>query len=270
MVTAGAAAVGVGRVWHRRNQPTVHEFDYRVNQIWIDPDRPGDLFDQHRLWSTRSPRPVRFKREDYYDSTTAAIGPAIRAKLAEPLGRTPTGPVRMLTQPRTWGWLFNPITVYLVWDQDRDLDADGDPVGAVLEVTNTPWNERTHYPLALAPTGDGKQLESTFEKQMHVSPFLDLDYRYHFTVSETEEPDQPGQQLGRSVTIGVDVVGPGDDAIVETRLQVHLAPASPSNLRSVLYRHPLSTHRVSLGIHWQAARLAAKRVPFIPHPGKRT
>ncbi|MFW2383170.1 MAG: DUF1365 family protein, partial [Acidimicrobiales bacterium] len=41
-------------------------------------------------------------------------------------------------------------------------------------------------------------------------------------------------------------------------------------LTKTLTRGALSTRMVSLGIHLQAAVLAAKRVPVVPHPRKRS
>ena len=52
------------------------------------------------------------------------------------------GPVAVLTQLRTWGWLFNPITTYYCFDPTgSSVETD------VVEVTNTPWHERTAYVL---------------------------------------------------------------------------------------------------------------------------
>jgi DUF1365 family protein len=41
---------------------------------------------------------------------------------------------------------------------------------------------------------------------------------------------------------------------------------TPRAAVDVLARHPLQTIRVSLGIHTQALRLLAKRVPLVSHP----
>ena len=173
----------------------------------------------------------------------------------------------MLTQPRTWGWLFNPITVYLIWDEGDELDNHGTaPVGAVLEVTNTPWKERTHYPLALSNGTDGHR--SSFDKQLHVSPFLDLDYLYDLAV--WQEP-ATGHGRGREVIVALKVRrSAAEQPVVETELRVLLEPPSPSSLGAVLRRNPFPTHRVSFGIHWQAAKLARKRVPFVSHPRKQS
>ena len=289
-----------GTVVHHRRAPTDHRFTYPTNQIWLDPDDPDALFSHHPLWSSTRPAPIRFRRRDYLDGGSDPIGPSLRRLIEPELGWTPTGPIRMLTQPRTWGWLFNPITVYLLWDSDVGSGAQA-PVAAVLEVTNTPWKERHRYAVPL--TDDAGTLTATFDKSLHVSPFLDEHYSYVLRLSETMIGERP------RLMIDLDVVdnrihgptpgglhreapparghsidhqeqrhdGPSDPIdelmpatpTLTTRLVVDRNPADRSTMTRALTRNPLPTHRVSLGIHGQALRLWRKRVPFVPHPDRR-
>ena len=53
-------------------------------------------------------------------------------------------------------------------------------------------------------------------------------------------------------------------------MQVARCEPTRSALTNALRTNPFPTHRVSLGIHAEAARLWLKRVPFVPHPAKRT
>lgn len=304
-MTPGEPAVCFGTVVHHRRAPAEHRFTYPVNQIWLDPDDPGALFDRHRLWSSTRPAPVRFRRRDYLDSGSQPIGPALRRSVEPALGRIPAGPIRMLTQARTWGWLFNPITVFLLWADDG-LGPPPAPAAAVLEVTNTPWKERHRYPVALADHGG--TLTATFDKSLHVSPFLDEDYRYVLRLRESYEADRSDGPPPR-LTVELDVVDdrihrpppngtnskttsdavddhgfeqeappdepadlsnpPSGGPILTTRLVVDRHPATRSTMTRALFRNPLPTHRVSLGIHAQALRLWRKGVPFVAHPERR-
>ena len=249
----GGPAVCDGTVFHRRSTPAQHEFRNRVSYVWLDPDDPESLTGTHPLWSATRIAPARFRRSDYGASPTGSLADAARDELAPVLGGRPDGPVRMLTQVRRGGWLFNPITVYVAWGPD-----DGDPVGAVLEVTNTPWKERHRYPVALVR--DGAWLRSDVRKELHVSPFLDEAHRYDLRLRGGD---------GR-LHLRLDVIPDGaEHAILETGLSVERAPADRRTLTAALLRRAGSTHRVSLGIHWQALRLWLKRVPFVPHPAKR-
>lgn len=253
----GPAAVCAGRVFHRRHRPAVHQFVSRVHYVWLDPDHPEELCRPHPLWSERRMAVARFRSADYGDGSGLTLSQQVRAALTPVLSERPTGPIRMLTQIRRWGWLFNPITTYVVWNHQ-------DPVAAVLEVTNTPWNERTVYPIALTADGDrgACRFVGSARKTMHVSPFLDEDYDYAISLAFPT----PGR-----VELSIDALptgaGPGQP-IVSTHLAVRRQPVTRRVLTRALLS-PAPTHRVSFGIHWHALRLALKRVPFVPHPKRR-
>jgi DUF1365 family protein len=256
-VIPGPAALCEGTIVHRRLVPEPHQFIYPLSQVWIDPDHPEQLCDLHPAWSHRRPAPARFRRADYGDRSGGSLVEAARDDLGAVLGRAPLGPVRMLSQIRRWGWLFNPITFYFVWDQPGGSSAVAQhPVGAVLEVTNTPWKERTRYPLILH-SSDGR-LTAEFDKTMHVSPFLAMDHRYRLAVQDRDDV----------VAVDIDVVDPENQVVVHTGLRLRRRDATRRLLGASLRSQPLSTQRVSAGIHHQAARLWAKRVPVIAHPTK--
>jgi DUF1365 family protein len=153
----------------------------------------------------------------------------------------------MLTQFRRWGWLFNPITVYIAWDFGHD-----DPVALVLEVTNTPWKERHQYVAALSEDGTAR-----IPKVMHVSPFLDERYDYLVRLSGDDS----------SIALAIEVVRPGgSDPVLTTNLSLDRRPPSRHALGRALWHPGLPTHRVSFGIHRQAAKLWRRGVRVVPHP----
>ncbi len=244
-----------GTVLHRRLLPAEHSFRYPLSYVWLDPDEPNTLCSHHPLWSASRPAPARFRRGDYGTSPTGSLSDGVRDELAQVLGRRPAGEVRVLTQIRRWGWLFNPITVFVAWDADPDM-----PVGAVLEVTNTPWKERHRYAITLGmPDPDG-WMTATAEKRLHVSPFLDESFRYDVRL----------RGRGDRIEFELDVV-PDDSAqpTVVTAVSVERRAATRATLGAALRRNPVPTHRLSLGIHAQAFRLWRKQVPFVVHPAKR-
>jgi predicted NAD/FAD-binding protein/DUF1365 family protein len=258
VVTPGEAAICDGTVVHRRLHPAEHEFRSPVSYAWIDPDRPDDLCAAHPFWSAHRPAPARFRRRDYGLAPTGSLADAARDDLGAVLGRRPTGPVRMLTQIRRWGWLFNPITVYVVWDEAVDGDVARDPLGVVLEVTNTPWKERLRYPVRL--DRHDEWLTGSTDKVLHVSPFLDEEHRYDIRLRSD----------GDELEFGIAVTPHGaEHPILLTGLTVRRSAPTRTALTASMTTRVASTHRVSLGIHWQALRLWLKRVPFVPHPSKR-
>lgn len=255
-MTPGQAAICEGTVFHRRLAPVRHEFSYPVSYVWLDPDAPEDLCCHHPLWSSTRPAPARFRRADYGDGSPGSLADQVRNDLETAVGHRPEGPVRMLTQIRRWGWLFNPITVFLAWDSEA-----GPPVGAVLEVTNTPWKERHRYPVALAKRTDG--FTARMPKALHVSPFLDEAFEYELTIRH-EEGTPPVLDLA------IDVVPHGGGRpVLATGVRLAALPAERRVMTRTLATRFAPTQRVSARIHIQAARLWAKGVPFVAHPRKR-
>lgn len=250
----GGPAVCPGTVWHRREVPIVHEFRQPVRYAWFDPDRPGDLTGHHPLWSHRMPAPVRFRRRDYGSAGDGSLAEQARDAAAAVLPDRPDGPVRMLTQLRRWGWLFNPITVYVVW-----ADAEADPAAIVLEVTNTPWKQRHHYAAPLSRDDERGRFVARFPKMLHVSPFLDEDYDYVVELVER----------GLTTELSIDVVAAGGTTHLSTAVAVERQPATRATLGRSLWSAPLATHRVSFGIHRQASRLWRRGLTVVAHPRKR-
>jgi uncharacterized protein len=263
-VIPGVASVCTGEVFHRRTAPISHAFRQRVGYVWLDPDLPDDLCRHHRLWSANRPAVARFRRADYGNGSTEPLGSQAKDDLESVLGWRPRGEVRMLTQVRRWGWLFNPITLFVLWDLDPNT-----PIGAVLEVTNTPWKERHRYVLRLEarPHGLARTFVAAVPKVLHVSPFLGERFDYRIALTGAVDSDR---MFNESVDLSIDVVPAGSALpILTTHLQVDCRPASKRSLGRAL-RGPLApTHRVSAGIHIQAARLWLKRVPFVAHPSRR-
>jgi DUF1365 family protein len=267
------SAVYEGVVTHRRFAPRAHEFRYRIAMPYLDLDEIDEICSGHPLWSARRPNAVWFRRADFLAGTVdpeepnppdagASLGNAVR-DLVETRGRArPTGPIAMLAHLRTWGWLFNPVTVYFC------LDADGTQVDAlVAEVTNTPWHERHAYVLgpipcpASDPHCDPTRLQYRFPKALHVSPFMGMDQEYVL------ECDPPGRRPGDRLVVRLASIESGQK-VFEAMLVLRRREATRRELGRVLWSYPLMTLRVSTAIRRQAFRLWRKGVPFHPHPSR--
>ena len=152
-----ASALYEGWVRHRRHEPVEHEFRYRLYMAYLDLAELPEVLDRVPLWSARRPAPAWFRRSDYLDVDH-------------------DGPVRLLAEVRTFGHLFNPVSLYYCFDPR------GERVERVLaEVTNTPWGERHTYTL--------DAMDATIGKAFHVSPFLGMDSEYRIRMTT------PGEQL---------------------------------------------------------------------------
>lgn len=240
------SALYTGLVDHTRRRPRVHALRYRIFMLLLDLDALPSLFAQLRLL-----RPGRFglmslRVADYGDRSGAPLKGQIEARLAA-AGIVAGGPIRLLTMPRILGHGFNPLSVYFCHRPDESLAA------ILYEVSNT-FGERHNYLIA-APADPGGPVRQTAAKAFYVSPFMDLDLTYAFTVTP------PGERCAIAITVS-DSDGPMLTASFAGRRQ----PLSDATLLRAWLAHPLLSLKVVAGIHWEALKIWRKGVGFRRRP----
>lgn len=247
-----ASCVYEGQVTHRRFAPIEHGFAYRHFMLYLDLDELPEALDGHPLWSARRPALAWFRRADYHGDPEAPLAEAVRDTVAQHTGQRPSGPVRLLTNVRSFGHCFNPVSFYYCFDAP-----DERPRAIMAEVTNTPWGERHAYVMDCPPDQDGPVLAQEFAKLLHVSPFMGMDHRYEWRLTP------PGEHL--SVEIASHRAGA---RAFEARLSLRRRELSRAALTRMLVRYPATTLRVLGRIYGQAVRLKLKRAPYFRHPGQ--
>jgi DUF1365 family protein len=243
-----ASAIYRGTVRHRRATPVEHAFRYRVFMMYLDLDELPGLFDGRWLWSARGPAPAWFRRADHLGDPAEPLADSVRRLVLERTGLALTGPVRLLTHLRYWGYVQNPVSFYYCFD------AAGVTVEAVVaEVTNTPWGERHAYVLTDGPAGSAGR--SRFRKALHVSPFMPMGQEYRWRI------EAPAERLDihmQSVEAG--------ERVFDATLRLDRVPLTGPALAKALFLFPWMTATVVFGIYWQACRLWWKGVPFHSNP----
>lgn len=245
------SALLTGQVTHTRLTPKRRHFAYKLCLFDLDLAELPHVFDHTRLASLERANWIAFRRRDYLGNPDVPLDVAVRDRVEAELGFRPDGRVRLVTQLRTLGYVFNPVSFYLC------ADAAGRLVAIVAEIHNTPWRERFSYVLdARALTGPTYTFR--FGKQFHVSPFWDMEqeYEWRFTVGPASlGVHMTNHQAGRAVF----------HAGFEGRAQ----PLAQVAFARTLLRYPLQPLRMHIAIYWHAALLFLKRTPFFTHPKKR-
>lgn len=248
------SAIYVGRVRHRRRAPA-RLFTFPLFMVYLDLSEIDRVLSMTALWGRSRLCPARFHRADYLGPSDVPLDEAVRRRVEAHLGRRPTGPVRMLTHLRYFGYVFNPVTFYYCFDDSERVSA------IVAEITNTPWGERHAYVLDAQrlPRGPARRpMRWRFGKDFHVSPFLPLDLEYDWTLTA------PAESL--VVHMNVRDHRPVSQRVFGATLRLERRPITPGRLRAILVRYPLMTAQVILKIYAEALLLWLRGARVHPHP----
>ena len=247
------SSIFVGQVSHSRKSPLEHAFDYRVFMAYLDLDELDDVFRNRWFWSTRRPALARFRREDHLGDPKRPLVDCVRDLVENETGTRPGGPVRLLTNLAYFGYCINPISIYYCFDPAGEV-----VTAIVADVTNTPWGERHCYVLAdPMNTGDSLTHRYHIKKELHVSPFMQMDVEYDWLLTA------PADNLVVRINNRTD-----NQKFFNATLVLKRKEITGGALASVLLQYPLMTAKVAFGIYWQAFRLWLKGCPVHTHPDK--
>jgi uncharacterized protein len=240
-----ASCIYEGTIRHRRREPR-KQFEHPIALFYLDLDELPKLLGG-RLVRQR-PGLLRFRRRDYLGPDRTPLADAVRDTVHAETGRRPEGPIRLLTQLRSFGHCFNPVSFYYCLD-----GAGEDSVDAVVaEVTNTPWGERHAYVLDQSGAG---VVAGSFPKRLHVSPFMGMDHVYEARAS------RPG------ATLSVHIASRrGEQTAFDATLALRRRELTRSAVARLGVRYPVAAARTVALIYCHAIGLKLAGARVHPHP----
>ena len=238
-----------GEVMHRRRRPVGNAFSYPAFCLALPLSQIGEL---GRLGMAHNRGAlVSFFDRDHGERDGAPLEAWLRCLLAAE-SIVADGEIVLYAFPRMLGYVFNPVSFWLCHDRAGGVRA------VLCEVCNT-FGERHNYLLAHRdgrPLASGETVEC--RKAFHVSPFCEIKggYRFRFNFGSERWLARIDYYDGEQE----------DGALLETSISGTATPLSRAAVRGLLWRYRWFTLGVIARIHWQAVKLWAKRVPYIPKP----
>ena len=232
-----------GHVIHKRFWPKKHFFKYKVFSLLIDLSELRQLENELTLFSYNKFNVLSFYDVDHGPRDGSSLVDWVKENMTKNNISTDKINIKLFCYPRIWGYVFNPLSVFFVYDKNSNL------VSILYEVKNT-FNEQHTYIFKLQKTE--KLIEHSCRKKFHVSPFIEMNCTYYFKIAK------PGEKI--SVYI--------DQYDNENKLLVALQEGikvilNNKNLIKVFFSHPMMSFKIILAIHFEAFKLWIKGIRFV-------
>lgn len=231
------------RVAHKRDKPKRHSFSYPTFVFCLDLDETSALERTLTFFSQNRGNLYSLQDRDHLDQGQPSLKENVVCFVRTQGIQDEIGRVELVTNLRTWGYVFNPVSFFFVYQTDGAL------LACVSEVANT-FNEQKLY-LVDRKTENASRLQQSHDKLFYISPFSDLDTQLHFDLHE------PDQRLKLVIT-----ESDSEGTYFYSSLSGKRVPLTNAALLKYTLRFPLMTLAIMAAIHWQALRLALKKVPY--------
>jgi len=232
-----------GTVIHKRFKPKIHYFKYKVFSLLIDLSEIENLSKKINFFSYNKFNLVSFYEKDHGNRDGSSLVSWVKKNLEDNNINSEKVKIKLLCYPRILGYVFNPLSVFYIYDESENL------VCILYEVKNTFGEQHTYI---FKVDNDQKLYQHNCSKKFHVSPFIEMNCKYFFKLIK------PGEKI--SVIIDQYQT---DEKILYASQDGKRADFTSKELIKSYIKHPLMTFKIILAIHFEAFKLWAKGIKFI-------
>ncbi len=231
-----------GKVIHKRFKPKEHYFEYNVFSLLIDLNELEEINKYIKFFSYNKFNIISFYDKDHGDRDGSSIKLWVKKNLRNIGIMTEDISIKLLCYPRIFGYVFNPLSTYFIYNKHSEL------ISIFYEVKNTFGEQHTY----IFKAQDEKKIQNKCKKKFYVSPFIEMDCEYHFKTLN------PREQL--SVVINQN---DKDGKLLFASQDGISKDFNNKNLILSYLTHPLMTFKIIGAIHYEAFKLWAKRIKLI-------
>ena len=231
-----------GTVVHKRFKPRIHFFRYKVFSLLIDLSELSTLDKKINFFSYNRFNLISFFDKDHGERDGTSLIEWVKKNLREKNIDAEEIKIRLLCYPRILGYVFNPLSVFYIYNNNEKL------ISILYEVKNTFGEQHTY----IFKIENDNLLQHDCEKKFHVSPFIEMNCNYFFRILKPSE----------KISVIIDQYQSNEKILFASQDGKRADLTSAELMKSYL-KHPLMTFKIISAIHFEAFKLWAKGIKFI-------
>ena len=232
-----------GTVIHKRFKPKIHYFEYKVFSLLIDLSELEYLSKKTKFFSHNKFNLVSFYEKDHGSRDGSSLISWVKKNLEDNNINSEKVRIKLLCYPRILGYVFNPLSVFYIYDDSEKL------ISILYEVKNTFGEQHTYI---FKVDSEQNLFQHNCSKKFHVSPFIEMNCKYFFRLLK------PGEKI--SVIIDQYQT---DEKILYASQDGQRVDFNTKELIKSYLKHPLMTFKIISAIHFEAFKLWLKGIKFI-------
>jgi len=232
-----------GTVIHKRFKPKIHYFKYKVFSLLIDLSELEYLSKKIKFFSHNKFNLVSFYEKDHGNRDGSSLVSWVKKNLKDNNINSEDVKIKLLCYPRILGYVFNPLSVFYIYNIDEKL------ICILYEVKNTFGEQHTYI---FKVDNNQNLYQHNCSKKFHVSPFIEMNCKYFFRLLK------PGEKI--SVIIDQYQT---DEKILYASQDGQRVDFNTKELIKSYLKHPLMTFKIISAIHFEAFKLWLKGIKFI-------
>ena len=231
-----------GKVIHRRFKPKEHYFKYNVFSLLIDIDELEIIVNKIKIFSYNKFNIISFFDKDHGPRDGSSVKEWVIKNLKDVGIENNKIQIKLLCYPRIFGYVFNPLSVFFIYDESSRL------IAILYEVKNTFGEQHTY----VFKTEDEKVIINDCSKKFHVSPFIEMQCHYYFRVLKPSD----------KMSVIIDQKDK-DGKLLYASQDGKASELNEKNLLTSYISHPLMTFKIIAAIHYEALKLWFKGIKII-------